>query len=188
MNRAIFLDRDGTIHEDRGYVARVSDIRLFPETIRALQLLQENNLLFIVTNQAGIGMGLLEEYAVDRLHEELCALLRKQHISIEKIYCCPHTPDTECCCRKPKPFFAQQAARDFHLDLNGSYMIGDHPGDIGFGTHAGMRTVYMLTGHGTKHRDHLEQDPDFIAADLYQAAVWIREDKSTVHVRNRERC
>jgi histidinol phosphatase-like enzyme len=111
-------------------------------------------------------------------NQQIEALLEKQGITIRKTYYCPHLKEDGCLCHKPSPFFLYQAQKEFDIDLKRSFVIGDHPHDVEMAHHVGARSVYVLTGHGKKHRDELNElnaPPDFIASNLYEASLWIGE-------------
>ncbi len=98
---------------------------------------------------------------------------QKHNINIEKTYFCPHTPEENCSCRKPGLKLIKQAEEEFKIDLKSSFVIGDHPNDIKLGKNANCKTVYLLTGHGEKHKNDLKIKPDFIANNIVEAAKWI---------------
>jgi histidinol-phosphate phosphatase family protein len=168
-NAAVFLDRDGTIIHDRGYLKAPSEVRFFTQAFPALRQLQSHVELFIVTNQLGIAEGVLQPRAVDRVNQHIVSMLADQGIHIRDTYVCPHGREDNCSCRKPKPYFLEQAAQRYGLDLEASFTIGDHPCDIQLAHNVGARGVYVLTGHGQKHRHELPVDTD-IAVDIFQAA------------------
>ncbi len=173
MNRAVFLDRDGTINEDVGDFCSKEKLVFIPGSIEALRILQEKFLLFIITNQSGIGKGLFSEEEFLQFNEDFKILLKGEGIKIMQIYYCPHTKEDNCVCRKPKPYFLKKAEKDFYINLEGSFAIGDHPHDVEMASKVRAGTVYLLTGHGKKHKHELSIEPDFIAKDLYEAALWI---------------
>jgi histidinol-phosphate phosphatase family protein len=174
MIKAVFLDRDGTISEDIGDCYRPSHLRFIPRALEALQLLQRRFRLFIVTNQPGIGAGRFREAAFEEFNRYFLEVLGLKGVVIEKVYCCPHTKESGCGCRKPSPFFLAQAAAQFEIDLPGSYVVGDHPSDMELARRAGTKAVYVLTGHGAKHRPDLPDDfTSPIAANLYAAVRYI---------------
>src|SRR3972149_6455336 len=127
---AIFLDRDGTLIEDRGYFRSPSDIIFYSDTFSALRRAIDRYLLFIVTNQSGIGLGVLSHEEVDRINQDVVEALAREGVTISGVYTCPHTRDQGCECIKPNPYFILEAAREFHLDLSRSFSIGDHPHDV----------------------------------------------------------
>ena len=156
MNRpAIFLDRDGTLIEDRGHLSDPGQVLFYPETVQALRKLQPHFLLFIVTNQSGISRGVLRPEDADRVNAHVVQRLRDEGVAIRAVYCCPHTRDDGCACIKPKPYFLLQASIDHGIDLGRSFVAGDHPADVELAVNAGARGIYVLTGHGRKHRNEL---------------------------------
>ena len=131
MSRFVFLDRDGTLVADRGYVHRLEDYRLLPGTAKALLRLREAGFrLAIVTNQGGIGRGLFTQQDFERFQERLLCELAEAGVVIEATYFCPHAPDAGCDCRKPAPGLLQRAAREHGADLARSWVIGDAERDV----------------------------------------------------------
>jgi D-glycero-D-manno-heptose 1,7-bisphosphate phosphatase len=169
---AIFLDRDGTIVEDRGYIKDPSDIIFYPESFSALNLLQEHFLLFIITNQSGISKGLTTESEVQQVNNHVIETLEKEGIAIYDIFSCPHKTEDNCTCKKPKPYFIIKAAEKYNLDLPHSYILGDHPSDVLCGLNAGVHPIYLLTGHGLKHRHELTEKVK-ICNNILEAAYYI---------------
>ncbi len=169
---AIFLDRDGTLIEDRGDLRDPGDVVFFSDTIVALLRLQEHFRLFIVTNQSGIGKGLITTAEVDRVNAHVVERLQQEGVHIEQVYCCPHRRDERCACIKPNPLFLEQAARDYGLDLVNSFTVGDHPHDVQLAEYAGAKGIYVLTGHGQKHRRDLPPNK-IIVPGIREAAEWI---------------
>lgn len=172
LRRAIFLDRDGTLIEDRGYLREPSEVCLFPETIKSLARLGGSYLLFIVTNQTGVADGLLTLREVDEINRHLAQTLRAHGVEIAHAYVCPHKQGDDCACIKPKPYFLEKAARDFALDLSSSFVIGDHPCDVDLARNAGARGIFVLTGHGVKHRSELADDA-VVVPGIEEAVEWI---------------
>jgi D-glycero-D-manno-heptose 1,7-bisphosphate phosphatase len=152
---AVFLDRDGTIMEDLGYVGDPAKAILFPETIPALRRLGGHYILFIVTNQSGVSKGLLQLHEVRNVNERVVRMLAAAGIAVKDVYCCPHQRSDACVCRKPSPHFGRLAERDHDVDLANSFVVGDHPSDVEFATNLGARGIYVLSGHGQKHRSEL---------------------------------
>ena len=176
MDKAIFLDRDGTVVEDPGYVHKVKDFKLIDGAIDALKLLKNDFRFFIITNQSGIGRGFFTLGDFEKFNNHLISTLKKNNIKIEKTYVCPHHPDEKCDCRKPNIKFIKEAEKEFNIDLKNSWVIGDLPCDIEMGKNTGCRTIYVLTGHGEKHKKDLNNiKPDFVAENIYEAAKIIIE-------------
>jgi len=149
---AVFLDRDGTIIEDRGHLQKMSDVVFFPETFEALHKLSEYFLLFIVTNQVGVAGGIISPGDVDRVNRGIVSALAERGIVITEVYVCPHRRADNCPCIKPKPYFLKKAAKHYSIDLGVSFVVGDHPHDIQLAQNAGAHGIYVLSGHGHKHR------------------------------------
>ena len=173
MNSAIFLDRDGTINEDVGDLFSLDELRFIPGALDGLRILQKGYMLFIITNQPGIGRGAATEEQYLRFQDDFEGELKKNGINIVLTLHCPHRHDADCGCRKPSPYFIRLLEKKYDLELGPSYVIGDHPSDIIMGKNAGTGTVYVLTGHGADHRKDLNTTPDRIAKDLGEAAEWI---------------
>ncbi len=150
-NAAIFLDRDGTIIEDVGHLKDPSGVIFFPGTFKALQKLQKYFLLFIVTNQPGVAEGVLSRKDVNRVNIHIITTLAKAGIEITDVYVCPHNRLKKCVCIKPKSYFLQKATEDYHISLQRSFVIGDHPHDIQLANNVGAQGIYVFTGHGRKH-------------------------------------
>jgi len=148
--RAIFLDRDGTVNVGTPTYERVDSVhkvKLLPKTIKALELLSKlNYLVFFVTNQAGLAEGLITELQFDEINSRVLELIEPSGISVEKTFICPHGEESNCDCRKPKPGLLINAAREYDLDLNQSWMIGDRPSDVMTGVNAGTKTILVKTG------------------------------------------
>jgi D-glycero-D-manno-heptose 1,7-bisphosphate phosphatase len=172
--QAVFLDRDGTIMEDANYVGEVERVVLIPNAKRALKRLQDAGYrLFVVTNQSGVGRGYSSREAVEQIHAHLDEQFGQARVKFDRYYVCPHHPEDNCDCRKPKPKFLREAAREFGLDMARRFMIGDRPSDIQAGINAGTKTVLVLTGVGQETLDQNEVRPDCVAKDIAEAAGWI---------------
>jgi histidinol-phosphate phosphatase family protein len=170
--KAILLDRDGTLNRDHGYVHKVEHFELLPGVIEGLKKLKDEYIFFIITNQSGIGKGYYEFSDFWKFNNRLTDTLKEHGITIEKTYVCPHIKEDNCECHKPKPKFINEIRSEFEIDFANSWMLGDHPSDISFGMNAGCKTVYLLTGHGEKHLNELEDDeikPDLIANNFLEA-------------------
>ena len=165
--RAVFIDRDGTLIEEVNFLARVEDLRLFPFTIEAVELLKENGfLIVVVTNQSGIGRGIFTENDMHALHSEIQKRLGNK---IDAFYFCPHLPGENCACRKPRTEMIERACADFSIDSQNSWMIGDKKIDVETGFNAGTKSALVLTGYGRKEVDVLTKKPDLIVANLLEA-------------------
>jgi D-glycero-D-manno-heptose 1,7-bisphosphate phosphatase len=171
MNKAIFLDRDGTINEDPiGHIYQIKDLKFIPFAIEGLKKLQESKYnLIIITNQGGIGKNLYTKKNYFTLRKEIHKQLSYQGIKILAEYFCPHNPDEHCNCRKPETGMLEEAAENFNLCLNECWMIGDKYSDILAGKNANCKTIHILTGQEKKPIDYA----DFVAENLFEAANYI---------------
>lgn len=146
---AAFIDRDGVINVDRGYVYQIEDFEILPGVPEALRLLRSAGfLLILVTNQSGIGRGYYSETDLLLLHAHLQNLLAEEGASFDGIYYCPHHPDHGCDCRKPLPGLILEAMRDFPLDRGRSFIAGDNPSDLAAGGAAGLGHGYLIAPEG----------------------------------------
>lgn len=178
--RAVFLDRDGTIIEERNYLHREQDVTLVKGAATALKKLRRAGfMIFIVTNQAGIGRGYYTEGDMQRVHRFLLGLLSKDDALVDGIYFCPHHPEDRCNCRKPSPKFLFDAAAQFHIRLADSFMVGDRISDLEAGRRAGARSVLVQTGYGENEirQSGASLPADHIAKDLPAAVNWVLKQK-----------
>ena len=180
MNRAVFLDRDGTIIEERNYLCRVEEVAIFPGAGGALARLQQAGFeLFIVSNQSGVGRGYFTLADVDRVNEHLLQELGRQQVRFAKIYIAPEAPDEPSRARKPSPQFLLDARDEFGVDLAHSYMIGDKLIDLECGWNAGVKKCLLVrTGYGAElERGSPEKLQEAATVDdLAAAAAWILSD------------
>ena len=143
MSCAIFFDRDDTIIVDKGYFIKPEDLEFLPGVLSSLLAIQNSDfLLIMVSNQSGIGRGYFTEIDYKAVQARLDELLRANGIIFTEYYYCPHSPDDNCECRKPKPLMALRAAKEFNIDLAESYMIGDKDSDIEFGRNFGAKASF----------------------------------------------
>lgn len=176
VRRAVFLDRDGTLIREVGYLSRLEDLEILSGVASALRRLgEEGYVRLVVTNQSGVARGYFDEAFVERTHRELRRRLREQGADVEGFYVCPHHPDFTgvCACRKPEPGLVLQAAREWALDLALSWVIGDKPADVELGRRAGCRAVLVRTGYGARTEAELSvpgRAADVVADDLVHAA------------------
>ncbi len=186
--QAVFLDRDGTINTDIGYLHHPDLLELIPRAAAAIKLLNDAGFATVViTNQAGIAKGILQETLLTEIHTRLSALLQKENARIDRFYYCPHHPDAvvqkyrvACQCRKPSPGLVLQAADELGIDVQRSYVVGDKSCDIELAHTVGATAIMVLTGYGAaelhKHREANLEPPRYIAADLYGAVQLILND------------
>ena len=182
---AVFIDRDGTLTEEVGYVNHPSRLRLLPRSAEAVRRLNGAGIAAVVaTNQAGIARGYFTEDVMHAVHERLAAELKDAGAHLDGLYVCPHHPTegappfrADCECRKPKPGLLVRAARELDLDLHDSCMVGDKASDLLVAPAVGARSVLVLTGYGRGeweyHRANFSVIPDHVAADLLDAVDWV---------------
>ena len=184
-NRAVFLDRDGTLHEDTGYIGEPDIIKLFPDVGETLfRIKKELDFLFIViSNQSGIARGLITKQQVDSVNQKINSLLNEFNVFIDAFYYCPYHPHystpEESICRKPSSEMVRIAAKDFSIDLSKSYFIGDSVADIGCGINASLKTILVKTGHGRDSLSILHEEnkiPNFVAENFFEAGNFILND------------
>jgi len=146
-NRAIFLDRDGILNKDRSdYVKNIDELEIFPNIGKCIRRINKQGFLVIViTNQSAIGRKLTTSNDVENIHEHIQKFLEKFNAKIDAFYYCPHRPTDNCSCRKPKPGLLLKAANDFSIDLENSWMIGDHDRDIESGLNAGCNSMKVTS-------------------------------------------
>ena len=184
VNRAVFLDRDGTINEDTGYIDDIRKFTLLSGVPRAVKLLNKARFkVIVVTNQSGVARGFFTEDTVREINTRMQQMLYQKSAIIDAVYFCPHHPEAGrwpykriCDCRKPKPGLLKKAAREHNIDLFSSYMIGDDVRDIEAGYSAGCRTILLLTKQRISSPGVLKNapvKPDYVAEDLCEAVRWI---------------
>ncbi len=166
---AVFLDRDGTLIDDVGYIKHSSEVSFYSFTFEALSLLLEHFLLFIITNQSGIAKGITTEKEVSEVNKHIIKKLKEQDIVISDTFCCPHNTEDNCECKKPRTYFIDKANLLYNIDLSRSFIIGDHPSDIQCGLNAGITPIYLLTGHGKKHQNEINKGT-VICSNLLEAS------------------
>jgi histidinol-phosphate phosphatase family protein len=179
----VFLDRDGTMIEDVGYLDRLERLKLFPYTIDAVRLLNRAGYkVFVVTSQNGIAQGVLTEEFLSRAHAHLSTLCEAAGAKIDGYYYCPHSTHavvdqyrTDCDCRKPKPGMILTAAREHSLDVSRSFVIGDRWRDIEMGLAAGTKALLVETGYGrteaTRRPANIPAIP--VVANVIEGTSWI---------------
>lgn len=169
--RFVLLDRDGTVIVERHYLSDPAGVELLPGAARGLRRMQELGLgLVVITNQSAIGRGYFDEARLDQIHARLCELLREEQVSLDGIYYCPHRPEDHCQCRKPESALPNRAARELGFNPSESLVIGDKECDIELGQRLGATTVLVLTGYGRETEAKKQVQPDFVVADLEEAA------------------
>jgi D-glycero-D-manno-heptose 1,7-bisphosphate phosphatase len=190
---AVFIDRDGTISEEVGYINHPSHFRVFPYAARAIKLLNDRGwLAVIITNQAGVARGYFSETMIQTVHDNLQQNLRDEGARVDAIYYCAHHPSVgeapyrqDCDCRKPKPGLVNQAAKDLSIALEHSWMVGDRYSDIELARNAGVRAALVLSGYGRgeweSQRASWEYQPDLVSEDLLEAVTAITASAVTAN-------
>jgi D-glycero-D-manno-heptose 1,7-bisphosphate phosphatase len=186
---AVFIDRDGCLTDEVGYVNHVSRMRLLPRTADAVRRLNQAGLpAVMVTNQAGIARGYFSEDVLRAVNAEMVRQLAAQGAHLDRLYVCTHHPHegqppyrAVCDCRKPRPGLLQRAARELDLDLAASVMVGDRISDVAVGQAVGAAGVLVLTGYGRGEWEHQRQEwtvkPDHVADDLLDAVTWVLTER-----------
>jgi len=180
LRGAVFLDRDGTIADEVGYLNHVSRFRMYPFAAEAIRKLNEAGLaVVVVTNQSGVARGYFPESLVREVNDLMITQLAEAGAKIDATYYCPHGTADGCDCRKPKTGMLEQAAREHGLDVRRSFVVGDRYGDVELATRAGAKSVFVTSGYGMGdlqwHGKSWPRQPDKIAADLSEAVKWILE-------------
>jgi len=180
--RYVFLDRDDTLIVDKQYLREPAGIEFTPRALEGLQRLQAAGYgLVLVTNQSGIGRGLLTENDLAAVHARLRELLARQGLALDAIYYCPHHPQDGCRCRKPATGMLEQACRDFAVDIAQSVMIGDSEADIRMGRAFGLAIIQLRLDDSRPNHG-----ADYLAADLAEAADWLLKRPPSPHGKHAE--
>jgi D-glycero-D-manno-heptose 1,7-bisphosphate phosphatase len=188
--RAVFMDRDGTLSEEVGYVNHPSRFRLFPYAASAIKHLNDSGwLAIVITNQAGVARGYFSEDMIQTIHAAMRQELENSGARLDAVYYCAHHPTVgeppyrlDCDCRKPKPGLISRAAKEFDIDLEGSWMVGDRYGDVELARNAGVNSAFVLSGYGRGEWEHQRagwiEKPDLVAKDLLEAVKAIVSRKA----------
>ena len=180
-SKAAFLDRDGTIIEEKDFIKSPDQIEFIPGSIDAIKMLRSLGYkIVVISNQSGIGRGILTEKMVSDVNQSFLRRLEDHGAPIDGLYFCPHHPEDNCDCRKPKTGMIERAVRELELDLKDAVVIGDKLADIQLGKNIGATTVLVLTGYGKKVLDeltdsHPDEEPNFVAENLSGAASWLKD-------------
>jgi len=178
---AVFIDRDGTISEEVGYINHPSRFRLFPYSAEAIKLLNNSGwLAILITNQAGVARGYFSEEIIVSVHDRLRSDLEIEAANLDAVYYCAHHPTVgeppyrlECDCRKPKTGLIDRATKDFEIDLPASWMIGDRYSDIELARNAGLHSAFVLSGYGRGEweyqRGSWKHEPEIVSENLLEA-------------------
>lgn len=187
IRRAVFLDRDGTINEEVGYMRRMEDLVLIEGAGSGICLLNEYGYkVVVITNQSGVARGFFDEIFVRKIHEEMARRLSKSSAYVDRWYYCPHHPTegkgeyrVECGCRKPFPGMVDLAIKELGIVPEESFVVGDSIRDLEIAWRVGAKPVLVLTGYGKETLSQLLPDQKerlpHIASDLFDACIWICE-------------
>jgi D-glycero-D-manno-heptose 1,7-bisphosphate phosphatase len=182
MVKAVFLDRDGTVNEEMGYINHPSRLKIFDFAITAVKQLKDAGFkIIILTNQSGVARGYFDENVLLDIHAILLKHFSESNASIDKIYYCPHHKEgiipkykKDCDCRKPKPGMLIKAKEDFNISLENSYLVGDRYKDIEFAQQNRIKSIMVLTGYGlgeySYQKNQWKTEPDFVCDNLLKAA------------------
>ncbi len=179
MDNFVFLDRDGVINIDSPeYIKNESEFEFIPESPEAIALLNQNGFkVIVITNQSVIGRKMISQKTLNAIFKKMKNGIKKAGGEITDIFFCPHAPEKNCSCRKPKPGLILEAKKKYQIDLNQTFMVGDSAKDIECALNAGCSKVLLVkTGNGLKARHYLLQKgiiPDYIGKNLYETALWI---------------
>lgn len=167
-NKAIFLDRDGTIAYDGPYCGRLENFKLFSMSAKAIKLFNDCGFkVIIITNQSGVGRGYFTEDELKKVHEKMKRDLKDGGANIDAIYYCPHHPADNCSCRKPKTALALKAISDLDIDVGRSFVVGDSESDVEMGCQLGCKTIQILSDKP------ISEKSSFLFTNIYEAADWI---------------
>ncbi len=188
MRPAVFLDRDGTINEQMGYINHISRFHLLPRAAAAIRRLNEAGIpAVVVTNQSGLARGYFPRELLDEVHALMQRQLAEAGAHVDGIYICPHYPEAKlaeyrvnCDCRKPRPGLFTRAATELGLDLTRSYVVGDRWSDLKAAARCQATGILVLTGYGRGDQAYIgpaqEIQPRLVAEDLFDAVTWIIDD------------
>ncbi len=174
---AVFFDRDGTINEESGYLSNPDDLSLIKGAAEAVKRLNTLGIkVIVISNQSGVGRGYFSEEDVVRVNRRMTELLSSRGARIDAIYYCPHHPEDNCECRKPRPGLLKKAALEHSIDLGRSYVVGDKKSDVELAGNAGSKGILVKTGFGSSQLMAMTTAPIFVAEDILDATEWIIND------------
>ncbi len=171
----VVLDRDGTLIVERHYLSDPQQVELILGVAEGLRQLKEMGLgLVIITNQSAIGRGLFDEARLSLIHQRMCELLEAKGVQLDGIYYCPHTPEDDCACRKPRTGLLERAAQELNFDPSDTFVIGDKPCDVELGQRVGATTFLVRTGYGARVEAEGAVAADYVVDDVREAAQIIQ--------------
>ena len=169
--RFVVLDRDGTINVECEYLSDPDQVVLLPRAANGLRQLSERGLgLIVITNQSAVSRGFFDQARLDLIHRRLCELLEAEGVPLDGIYVCPHRPEDDCRCRKPRPGLLEQAAQELGFDPQACFVIGDKACDIELGQQVGATTFLVRTGYGAQVAAEDTVTSDYVVDDVWDAA------------------
>lgn len=172
--QAVFLDRDGTVNIDTGYLSDPAKLHLIDGAADAIKRLNEAGIkVIVVSNQSGVGRGFFTNADEARVNERLVEVLAASGARLDGIYYCPHLPDDGCQCRKPATGLVDSAAQEHAIEIRRSCVVGDKASDIELARNLGVRSALVLTGNGREELSKISPAPDYVAQDLADAVAWI---------------
>jgi len=178
--RAVFLDRDGTININVNYLDSPDNFKMYKGVAEGIKLLNENNFLIIViTNQSGIARGFFSKKTLENIHKKMIEELKEKGAKVDAIYYCPHHPDDNCDCRKPRTGLLKKAVENFDISTVSSYFIGDRMLDVEAGYKIGCKTILVPEDKEKVKKEMKEYkiEPDYICDNFYSGVLWILENK-----------
>jgi len=178
-NRAVFIDRDGTINVNFGYIDNPGDFKIYPMVKEGIKLLKDKGFkIVVITNQSGIARGYFSEETLEKIHEKMKKEISEENNIIDAIYYCPHHPDENCNCRKPNSGLIEKAIIDLNIDLEKSFIIGDRMLDVEAGHRKNCKTVLVPENKEKVNIEMEESDiePDYVCDDFYSGVEWIIEN------------
>jgi len=179
LQKVIFLDRDGTIIKEKNFIQSPQQLEFFSGSIQAIKILKNLGYkIIVVSNQSGVGRGILTEEMVKKVNHFFMRKLVEKDAPVDALYYCPHHPDQNCDCRKPETGMLKKAAQEHKLNLRDAVVIGDKISDVRLGKNIGAKTILVLTGYGKSEVSKIKEEkdkPDFVAKNLLSATRWIKE-------------
>lgn len=178
VSRFVLIDRDGTLIVERHYLSDPKDVELIPGVAEGLRQLREKGFgLIVITNQSGLGRGFFDQVCLNLIHKRMCELLAAEGVYLDGIYVCPHIPEDNCLCRKPRTGLVELAVKEFNVDLQASFVIGDKLSDIELGKRIGA-TTFLVRSNGRSQAEIVDTKspfevtglPDYVVNDFWEAA------------------
>jgi len=177
--KAVFIDRDGTINANVGYIDSFDKFKIYPNVAKGIKLLSDDGFkIIVVTNQSGIAREYFSEETLEKIHQRMKNELSEKGATVDAIYYCPHHPDDSCNCRKPESGLLEKAVEDFDIEIESSYFIGDRMLDVEAGFKIGLKTVLVPEDKEKVEKEMKESKirPDYVCDDFYSGVIWILEN------------